>query len=184
MLKGRGTERSSEEPPKDKPNPRGAVGVSERFHLQGTSLRVPRPTNRLPETPDAPTLCSCSVQLPWTVGPSLGGGGRGPSKPGAGAAVGRAFRAWRPRPWLTPLLVPAGLGPGGGPAHWPALQERGLPQPTHGLLGQRLGLGGLVDGSLELPSGGPPPACCVRGLRTRVSVCLWDPVPASCVRLA
>lgn len=106
MLEGTGTGGSSEEPPKDKPNLRRTVGVSEHFHLQGTSLRVPRPTNHLPETPDALTLCSCRLHLPWTAAHHCwvsGEGGRGSSKPGTGAAVGRASRPGSPRPWLPPL---------------------------------------------------------------------------------
>lgn len=67
MLEGTGTGGSSEEPPKDKPHLRRTVGVSEHFHLQGTSLRVPRPTDHLPEAPDALSLCSRRLHLPWTA---------------------------------------------------------------------------------------------------------------------
>lgn len=106
MLEGTGTGGSSEEPPKDKPHLRRTVGVSEHFHLQGTSLRVPRPTDHLPEAPDALSLCSRRLHLPWTAAHRCwvsGEGGRRSSKPGTGAAVGRASRPGSPRPWLPPL---------------------------------------------------------------------------------
>lgn len=76
------------------------------FSPPGNQSKGSQTTNHLPETPDALTLCSCRLHLPWTAAHHCwvsGEGGRGSSKPGTGAAVGRASRPGSPRPWLPPL---------------------------------------------------------------------------------
>ena len=124
--------------PQTSPIPEEPGGLSRTFHLQGTSLRVPRPTYRLPEAPDAPTLCSskgstCPRQLAHrhcgegSSKPQGGNGERGTDVRASGW-LGWGLGEGGLDPWLTPLSLPAGPGPRGDPPHRHPLQECGLPQ--------------------------------------------------------